>query len=261
MVGQTTWASVPPASVPVSAVIAVRNEAGNIAGCIDSLRWANEILVADHGSVDDTVQLATAAGAVVLDGRMAPSIGALRNLAIARARNEWVLVVDADERGTLALAGRIASLLLAPVHQAYRVPRRNFFLGGEIRHGGWERDRPVRLFTRRLGYDDSLVHERVVTGGSTGVVGAALLHYPYTSLDQYFEKFNRYSAWWAADQARRGRTASAAAVLIKPPLRFLSMYILRLGFLDGGRGAILAALAAASVAAKYARLWAANRAF
>lgn len=257
-------ASIQPASSPaslstsiaISVVIAARNEAVNIAGCIDSLGWADEILVADHGSTDETARLAQNAGAIVLVGSDAATIGTLRNIAIARARNEWVLVVDADERGTPQLAESIAATISSPLHDAYRIRRRNFFLGGEIRHGGWERDRPVRLFRRILRYDDSLVHEHVVTSGAVGDVGAALLHYPYASLNQYFEKFTRYSEWWAADQARRGRRASAAAVVIKPPARFVSMYFFRLGLLDGGRGAVLAALAAASVMAKYARLWA-----
>lgn len=245
-----------PARVAVSVVIAVWNEAVNIADCIDSVRWADEVLVADHGSTDETARIAQAAGATVLVGGDAATIGTLRNMAIARAHNEWVLVVDADERGIPHLAESVAATLLSPVHDAYRIPRRNFFFGGEIRHGGWERDRPIRLFRRTLRYDDSLVHEHVVTSGGVGDLGAALLHYPYASMHQYFAKFTRYSEWWAADQARRGRRASATAVVLKPPARFVSMYFFRLGLLDGGRGAVLAALAAASVMAKYARLWA-----
>lgn len=237
-------------------MIAARNESANIAGCVDSLAWADEILVADHGSADETVSLARAAGAEVVAGADAPTIGALRNIAIAQARNEWVLIVDADERGTAALGDAIANVLLAPQHTAYSVPRRNFFMGGEISHGGWERDRPVRLLRRSLRYDDRRVHERVVTGGSRGEIGSALLHFPYASLDQFFEKLDRYSAWWAADRAAQGVCTSAAGVVLRPPARFISMYVLRLGMLDGGRGAVLAAMAATSVMAKYARLWA-----
>jgi glycosyltransferase involved in cell wall biosynthesis len=251
---------VSPESIPVSVVVAARNEEDNMAGCVDSVRWANEVLVADHGSTDDTVRLAQSGGATVLTASDAPTIGALRNIAIARARNEWVLAVDADERGTPELAERIARTVLAPQHEAYRVPRRNFFLGGEVRHGGWESDRPVRLFRRTLRYNDSKVHEHVLVTGSVGELDGALLHYPYASLDRYFEKFERYSRWWADDQARRGRRGSAASVVLKPPARFISMYLFRLGCLDGARGAVLAALASASVAAKYARLWALTRA-
>jgi len=243
-------------SVAVSVVIAVRNETANIAACIDSVRWAGEILVVDHGSSDDTAEQAARAGATVLAGGEAATIGALRNAAIAQARNHWVLVVDADERGTPDLERAVREVVARPSSAAYRVPRQNFFFGGEIRHGGWEADRPVRLFDSALRYDDSKVHEHVVTGGEPATLRASLLHYPYASLDIYFEKFVRYSRWWAEDQARRGRRASMAQIVLRPPARFVSMFVIKRGFLDGMRGAVLASLAAASVCAKYARLWA-----
>lgn len=242
--------------VAVTAVIAARDEAANIAGCIDSLRWAAEILVADDGSSDGTAALAAAAGATVVPVHGAPTIGAARNAAIEQASQKWVLVVDADERATPALRDEIAEEIVVPAHDAYRVPRRNHFLGREIRHGGWEHDRPIRLFRRGMRYDGSRVHERVVTSAPIGLLAGALLHFPYPSLDAYFEKLDRYSRWWADDQAARGRRTSAAAVVSRPPARFVSMYLLRAGFLDGAPGAVLAALAATSVLAKYARLWA-----
>ncbi len=241
---------------PVSVVIATRNESANIAACIDSVRWVDEIIVADHGSTDDTREQAERCGATVLQLADAPTIGQLRNAAIARARNSWIFVVDADERATVDLEQAIRKAIATPANTAYRVPRRNFFLGGEIRHGGWEADRPVRLFDSVLRYDQSHVHEHIVMSGDPSRLDASLLHYPYPSLDVYFEKFVRYSRWWAEDQARKGRRASIAAVIFKPPARFISMFIFRLGFLDGARGAMLAALASASVCAKYVRLWA-----
>lgn len=242
--------------VSVSVVIATRNEASNIAACIDSIRWAGEILVVDHDSTDDTREQAERSGATVIAAGDALTIGAARNTAIARARNHWVLVVDADERGTSDLERAVRNVIAQPASAAYRIPRRNFFLGGEIRHGGWESDRPVRLFDSALRYDDSKVHEHVVTSGPPATLGASLLHYPYVTLDIYFAKFVRYSRWWAEDQVRKGRRASIAAMVFKPPARFISMFIFRLGFLDGARGAALASLAAASVCAKYVRLWA-----
>lgn len=237
-------------------VIAARNEAENIAACIDSVRWADEIIVADDRSNDATVSQAIAAGATVISAEDETTIGTLRNRAITSAHNHWILVIDADERGTTDLERAVRDVVSQPASAAYRVPRRNFFLGAEVRHGGWESDRPVRLFDSALRYDDSKVHEHVVTSGEPGILGAALLHYPYVSLDVYFEKFVRYSKWWAEDRARKGRRASMAAIVLKPPARFISMFVLRLGFLDGMRGAVLASLAAASVCAKYVRLWA-----
>jgi glycosyltransferase involved in cell wall biosynthesis len=241
---------------PVSVVIAAKDEEARIAGCVASVAgWAGEVLVVECGSTDDTVLVARSEGATVFTHPF-ETIGKQRNAAIARAAHEWVLVLDADERCTPELAREVADVVGGgPRHDAYRVPRRNFFLGREIRHGGWASDRPVRLFRRELRYDDRPVHEHVVTRGAVGTLGAALLHYPYSSLAQYFEKLDRYSRWWAAQHYARGRRASALAVAVKPPARFVSMYLLRGGFLDGAAGAVLATLAAASVAAKYARLW------
>jgi glycosyltransferase involved in cell wall biosynthesis len=243
-------------STPVTVVIATRNEEANIVACIESVRWADEVIVADHGSTDQTCGMAAAAGARVLLEPDAPSIGALRNRAIMVARNGWILVVDADERATPELARAVMEAVARDATEAFRVARRNYFLGGEVRHGGWERDRPVRLFRSSLRYNENRVHEHVITTTEPAALAASLLHYPYPSLDVYFDKFTRYSRWWAQDKAQKGRRASIASVVCKPPARFVSMYLFRLGFLDGARGAVLAALAATSVCAKYVRLWA-----
>lgn len=250
-----------PGSVPVTVVIAARDEARNIRECVESVRWADEIIVAERGSTDDTALLAAKSGAVVMDAPAA-TIGAQRNIAIAAARNAWILVVDADERATPELESAVAMAVASgALFDGYRVPRRNFFLGREIRHGGWgrERDRPLRLFRNTLRYGDSRVHESVTVTGPVGTLGQPLLHFTYASLEQYFEKFVRYSAWWAEQSWERGRRASAADVVWRPPARFVTMYLLRGGWRDGAHGAVLAALAAASVLAKYARLWERSR--
>lgn len=132
-------------------------------------------------------------------------------------------------------------------------------MGSEIRHGGWEHDAPVRLFRSTLRYSSSRVHEHVETTGSVGELKHSLLHAPYASVDQYFEKLDRYSRWWAEDRFERGERASALKVVSRPQLRFLTMYVLKGGFLDGAAGAVLACMAAASVFAKYAKLWGMNR--
>jgi glycosyltransferase involved in cell wall biosynthesis len=242
-------------SSDVTAVIAAHDESANIEACIASVDWAREVIVVENDSVDDTIDRARAAGATVISPKFT-TIGVARNNAIERVKTPWVLVVDADERCTPELAAEITQLLERPVtHSAFRIPRRNFFLGKEIRHGGWGADRPIRLFKRELRYNANLVHEHVDVIGETGELRNALLHYTYNSLDQYFEKFNRYSRSWAEQNFARGRRGTAAAVVFKPPARFVSMYLLRGGFLDGAHGLALACLAAASVMAKYARLW------
>jgi len=243
-------------SPDITAVIAAHNESANIEACIASLEWAREVIVVENESSDDTVDRARAAGATVISPKFT-TIGAARNNAINRAQTPWILVVDADERCTDELAAEIQKVIANPGgHSAFRVPRRNYFLGKEIKHGGWGSDKPLRLFKRELRYNANLVHEHVdVTNGTVGEVKGSLLHYTYTSLDQYFEKFDRYSRWWAEQNFAKGRRSGAGAVLFKPPARFVGMYVLKGGFRDGARGLVLACLAAASVMAKYARLW------
>lgn len=238
----------------VTVVIAARNEAANIAACIESVRWAQEVIVVENDSSDDTVDFARAAGATVFANPF-QTIGGQRNEAIGRAKTEWILVVDADERGSPELGEEIHSVIERPSREAYRIPRRNFFLGSEIRHGGWERDRPIRLFKSNLRYDASRVHEHVVVNGAIGELTASLIHEPYTSIDSYLEKLGRYSKWWAEDRFDRGKRTTPFSALIRSRLRFASMYLLKLGFLDGEAGFMLAMLASTSVMMKYARLW------
>ena len=249
-------------AVPVTVVIAARDAAAHVAACIESAAWADEILVVENDSADDTVALARAAGATVFAHPFV-TIGQQRNAAIARARNEWIVVLDADERCTTALAREVAAAVARPASagapEAYRIARRNHCLGREVKHGGWERDRPVRLFRRGLRYDERPVHEHVVTTGTVGALREPMLHYTYATLDEYFEKFDRYSRSWAAQHHAAGRRASALTVLVKPPARFFSMFVARRGFLDGAHRLVLAVLAAMSVGAMYARLWALDR--
>jgi glycosyltransferase involved in cell wall biosynthesis len=243
-------------SSDVTAVIAAHDESANIEACIASVEWAREVIVVENDSLDDTIDRARGAGATVISPKFT-TIGAARNHAIGRAKTAWIFVLDADERCTPELAEEIGEVVAhAGTTSAFRIPRRNYFLGKEIRHGGWGNDKPIRLFRRELRYNASLVHEHVdVTNGSIGEVKSRLLHYTYVSLNQYFEKFDRYSRWWAEQNFAKGRRGSAAAVLFKPPARFTNMYLLKGGFRDGAHGLVLACLAAASVMAKYARLW------
>ena len=243
-----------PGSIDVSVVIAARDEAQNIRDCITSVRWAREILVVEDGSADDTSEIAEAAGAIVIHNPFV-TIGGQRNAAVARATSRWVLVVDADERGSDQLGAEISQAIQSNAFEAYRIPRRNFFLGGEIKHGGWERDRPVRLFLSTIRYNESRVHEHVEVKGAVGELTSALLHEPYASLDRWFAKLRTYSRWWAEDRFEKGKRCSIVSVVSRPPLRFLTMYLIRGGWMDGSRGALLACMAGMSVAAKYAQLW------
>lgn len=246
---------------PVAVVIAAHDASAHITDCIATvIDWAAETIVVENDSSDDTLALAEHAGARVF-AHPFRTIGAQRNVAIEHATQPWIFVLDVDERCTPQLAAEIAAAVATPVYDAYRVRRRNFFLRHEILHGGWERDRPVRLFRSSLRYDERPVHEHVVTHAPPGELREPMLHYTYDSLNEYFEKFGRYSRSWAEQQRARGRAATPLDVLVRPPLRFLAMYLLRGGFLDGAHGLVLAVLAAMSVGAKYARLWAMGTGF
>jgi glycosyltransferase involved in cell wall biosynthesis len=242
-------------AVEVTVVIAARNEAANIVECIESVRWAREILVVENDSTDDTVDLARRAGATVISQAFS-TIGGQRNAAFERAASDWILVVDADERGTEELGAEIQRTITEPRHEAYRIRRRSFFLGREIRHGGWEAARPIRLVRRALRYNSARVHEHIDAEGPVGELAESLLHYTYTTLSQYFEKLGRYSQWWAEDRFERGRRAGIMTLLLRPPARFFSMYVIRGGWMDGAPGVVVALLGSVSVLAKYAALWA-----
>lgn len=240
---------------PVTVVIAAHNESANIEACLGSVSWAAEAIVVENGSTDNTVEQARAVGATVISPPFT-TIGHARNAGISLAKYPWILAIDADERCTRSLSTELREISSgSAASEAYRIPRRNFFLGREIRHGGWERDRPVRFFSRELRYDDKQVHEGIRPSGVIGETRGCLIHNTYASLDDYFEKLDRYSRGWAAQNFAGGRRTGLWSVVLRGRLRFASMYFLKLGFLDGSHGLILARLAEESVMTKYARLW------
>jgi glycosyltransferase involved in cell wall biosynthesis len=237
-------------------VIAAHNEGDHIAACVRSVLWAGEILVVENDSTDDTVEQAREAGATVFSHPFR-TIGAQRNAAIARARHAWILVLDADERATPALGEEVARRIESGA-EAWRVRRRNWFLGREIRHSGWDRDRPVRLFRSSLRYDERPVHEHVITASEPGTLDEVLHHEPYASLGEYFDKLGRYSRNWAEQNHAKGRKVSILTLLVRPQMRFVSTLLWRGGWRDGWQGVVISTLAGVSVASKYAHLWALN---
>ncbi len=239
---------------PLTVVIPTLNEASQIGECVRGLAWAGEVIVADGGSGDGTPDVAQAAGAKVLRGTWG-TIAAQRNAAIAAARHEWILALDADERVEPDLAREISDTIASPAHAAYATRRRNVYLGRTITHAGWGSDWVVRVFKRDRRYVERRVHEHLERGSDVGRLRAPLVHVPYRDLSHHIEKVNRYATWAAQDLSDRGRRARLTDLVVRPPLRFFQMYILKLGLLDGWHGAVLCGLAAVSVFLKYARLW------
>jgi (heptosyl)LPS beta-1,4-glucosyltransferase len=248
----------PPNPVSLTVVIPTLNEADQIAECIDRLKWADEIIVADAGSSDDTVELARATGARVIE-HAGPTIAAQRNAAIALAKNQWVLAIDADERPTDQLRTEIERALRAPTHPVYRLRRRNFYLGMELTRGHWGKDWVTRLFTRDRRYLERRVHERLEPVANPGFLQGYLDHIPYRDLYHQLEKMNRYALWGAEDLFEQGRRASGWDLSARPIGRFLRAYILQGSILDGRFGLATSMLGAYTAFMKYAHLWALER--
>jgi len=243
-------------SLPITAIVPTFNEAANLAECIEGLRWVDEILVVDSFSEDGTPEIAQSLGTRVVQ-RPYENSASQKNWAIPQASHQWIFLLDADERCTPELAAEIRSVLEAgPEKDAYWIFRRNFFLGKEIRHGGWSNDKVIRLFKRDLRYQNLPVHADVdVPFERVGRLRRRMLHYSIDSLDQFFEKRLRYATLAAEELDREGRRGHAGFIVLRGGLHFLKMFVLRGGFLDGMHGFVLAFLYSFYTSAKYIRLW------
>lgn len=244
--------------LPLTVVIPTRNEAPNIADCVASVAFADEVIVADAGSTDDTVAAARAAGATVLE-HAGSTIAAQRNAAIGMARNRWVFALDADERITPALAAELDAVLAAPAHAAYRVRCQNYYLGVEQTRGHWSRDWHVRLFGKDRRYVERRLHEALEPVENVGDLTGTILHHPYRSLGHHLEKMQRYAEWGAKDLWDRGKRASWSDLAVRPLWRFIKSYVIAGAVLDGRRGFVQASLGAYTAFLKYALLWARER--
>ncbi len=224
------------------AVIAL-DEEERLRACLESVAWADEVVVVDSGSSDKTVAIAREFTDRVLFHAW-EGYGAQKNFAVAQCRGDWILSLDADERVSDALRAEIDSVLAAaPAEVGFRIPRQNFFQGVWVRHGGWYPDLQLRLFRRGRGaFTGSAVHESVRVDGPVGRLRAPFVHQSYRGIADFVARANRYSELAARELAGSGRGGSLADLLLRPGWRFLSMYVLRAGFLDGWRGLVLAVL-------------------
>jgi glycosyltransferase involved in cell wall biosynthesis len=245
----------------LTVLIPCKNERRNIEACVASARLlGGEILVADSGSTDGTLDIVAGMPDCRLIRRPFSTYADFKNWAIPQASRPWVFVLDADERVTPELADEVRRTLTEnPKHiDAYRIRRRTFFLGYEARFGPWLNDGPHRLFLRdACRYGECRVHEElVVDKRRRGCLRNKLLHYTVSSYDEYFNKYVNYTRCGAADRWDRGQRAPAAKMLICPMLRFLWLYFARGGLLDGAIGVHTCMLQAFFVTfVKQARLW------
>jgi glycosyltransferase involved in cell wall biosynthesis len=236
------------------------NEAEAIAGCLESLTWCDEVLVVDSHSTDATRQIARRFDGVRVLCRTYYGAASQKNWAIDRCRNDWILILDADERVTPQLRNEIEKILAAPVSAtAYSIRRRTYAMGSEIRFSGWQHDRVVRFFRRgEARYPNRRVHADMQTLQRPGVLDGFLDHHMVDTFEEYTERTRRYAFWGAAQLWRDGRrNIGLWHILVRPAWRFFRTYFLQLGVFEGTRGLVMCGVPAYGTFLKYAavRSW------
>ncbi|MBZ0096241.1 MAG: glycosyltransferase family 2 protein [Sulfuricella sp.] len=244
---------------PLSVVIIALNAASQIEACLKSAAFADEIVVVDSGSRDDTREIALKYGARVLHQDWL-GFGRQKRFAVEQASHDWVLCLDADERVSDPLRASIVEALQAPRFRAYRMPRCNRFMGRWLRHGEGYPDWSLRLFDRRVAnWSEDEVHEKVLTSSAVGSLQGDLLHESQESLAAYLEKQNRYTSLQAEELFQQGKQASTGQLIFSPLLRFVKFYFLRLGFLDSVPGLVHISIGCFNSFVKYAKLHELNK--
>jgi glycosyltransferase involved in cell wall biosynthesis len=243
----------------LSVAIITHNEEKNIRRTLESVKWAEEIVVFDSGSTDRTVAICREYTDKVIHQDW-PGFARQKNAAINRTSGDWVLSLDADEPVEPALAEEIRDIISRPgPFDGYRIPRKTFFLGEQVRYGGWYPDYNLRLFRRGKGrFEERVVHEAIKVQGRVGSTRHALLHYAYPDLASYMSSINKYSSLAVTVMADRGISDFRSGwinILFRPVFTFILKYFVRLGFLDGKRGLILNMFHSYYVFAKYAKAW------
>jgi len=248
----------PPQGHPrVSAVVTTYNEENNIGDCIESLLWCDEIVVVDSLSTDRTPEIAKAYPKVRFLQRPYRGSASQKNWAMDQTAFEWILIFDADERCTRELQEEITTLLAAGAGaEAYTIKRLAYFMDRVIRYSGWQHDRVVRLIKKGAGrYPNKRVHADMQTRGPAPVLTNPMLHYMVESFDQYLPRIVKYGFWGAAQGWKTGRKSGFVEVFARPLWRFVRMYIVQFGFLDGMAGLVFCLLQAFGTYLKWAILW------
>ncbi len=224
----------------LSVIIIAKNEAHDIRQTLDSIRWADEIIVLDSGSTDGTAEICREYTDKVFITDW-PGFGPQKNRALAYATGDWILSLDADERVSGELRHEIMEAMMQTKYDAYWVPRISTFCGKLIKHGAWRSDGIVRLFKHNFGhFSDDLVHEKVIVDGKVGQLSAPLWHDTYRDLTEMLEKVNSYSTYSAEMRAARHLPSSLGKAVGHGFWAFFSSYFLKAGFLDGKEGLMIA---------------------
>jgi len=240
----------------LSITIITKNEEQNIKRCLKSILWADEIVIVDSGSTDQTAPICESFGCKIIHTAWL-GFGKTKQLAVQSATHDWVLSIDADEVITSELQAAIQSTLENPQADGYRIKRESYYLQRKIKHSGWQNDYPLRLFNKKQGqFNDAPVHETVVVQtNNLATIEAPLLHYPYPSIANHIQKINLYTSLGAEKLYKNSKRASLLYALLSGAVKFIKMYLLKQGILDGKEGFILALLSGFSSTLKYFKLW------
>ncbi|MGB3899298.1 MAG: glycosyltransferase family 2 protein [Mesorhizobium sp.] len=242
----------------LSVILITRNEEANIGACLESVAFADEIIVVDSGSTDATVEIAKKHGARTVTTADWPGFGAQKQRALDLATSDWVLSIDADERATPELAEAICKVITGPkpAFDAYEFSRRNWYCGRFLDHSGASPDYIVRLFRRGTArFSDHLVHERIMPTGKVGRLDGKLLHYSFLDFSEVIGKIDSYSTASAKQALAAGKTASVGKAIRHASWMFFRVYVLKLGFLDGAQGLAKSISAAQGTYYRYLKIW------
>ena len=241
----------------LSVIVIAKDEEASIARTLESVAFADEVVVVDSGSTDRTVAIARELGAKVTMTADWPGFGPQKNRALDLAHGDWVLSLDADEWLTAESAEEIRRVVSANDAEvvAYRMPRRSSFCGRFLRHSGWWPDYVLRLFRRgRARFSDDMVHERVIADGKIETLSLPIMHETFVDLEDLVDKMNRYSTHGARQLQREGKSSSLVEAIARALWAFFRTYVLRAGFLDGREGFMLAWATAEGTYYRYAKL-------
>lgn len=242
----------------ISALLITYNERDNIGAVLENLAFADEIIVVDSHSTDGTIEQIKAHGNVTLILHPFENYTAQKSFAMAQAKHDWILFLDADERLTPELKEEILNTIKVDEQEivAYYFRRTFMFKNKKLRFSGWQSDKNYRLFKKsKVAFaSDRIVHETLIVNGNSGVLKNKLIHYSYKDYEDYKQKMVRYGHMKAKEELARGASPNPFHFLVKPAFKFVHHYIIRLGFLDGAKGIVICYLNALSVYARYQEL-------
>ncbi len=240
----------------ISAVLIVKNEEQNIKRCLNSLLWVDEIIILDTGSTDNTIQICQQFNCKIYYSKFL-GFGETKKKAVSYATNNWILSIDADEEVSKELQKKIQTILSNDSkYYGYKIKRKTFYLGKIINHCGWSNDYPLRLFNKKKGnFNQDIVHEKIIINGPVSQIEEALYHYSYPTLSNHIKKIELYSTLGAQKLIEKNKSPNILDLIFRPIIKFIKMYIIKLGFLDGKEGLILSIMSSFSVFLKYAKFF------